>query len=59
MERQRKTVKGLLKTSTCTVCKKRFRTRSHFDALCNLCWADNEMRPYLNFGNVRGSSCVN
>ncbi len=31
----------------CSVCGKGFKSKSHFDAICNLCWADNEMRPYI------------
>ena len=40
--------------SRCSVCGKRFKSRSHFDAICNLCWADNEMRPYVALGAFRG-----
>jgi len=34
----------------CSLCGKHFKSRSHFDALCDYCWADNEMRPYVAFG---------
>ncbi len=36
-----------IKTSLCDMCGKHFKSHSHFDALCNLCWADNEMKPYF------------
>jgi hypothetical protein len=43
--------------SSCAVCGKDFKSYSHFDAICDLCWADNEMRPYsaapLNGRKVR------
>lgn len=39
----------------CSVCGKRFKTRAHFDAICHLCLADSEMKPYLNFGVLRGA----
>lgn len=42
------------KKSKCSVCQKHFKSRSHFDAICDLCWADNEMRPFLSFGGLRG-----
>lgn len=48
-----------LKTNKCMVCEKRFKSRSHFDAICDLCWADNEMRPYLALGGFRGAGFVN
>ncbi len=40
--------------SKCSLCRKRFKTHSHFDAICDLCWADNEMKPYIAFGGYRG-----
>jgi hypothetical protein len=41
------------KKYTCDVCGKSFRSKSHFDSICNLCWADNEMRPYITLGRIR------
>lgn len=41
--------------SRCSVCRKRFKSRSRFDYICNLCWADNEMKPYINFGSPRNT----
>lgn len=32
--------------SSCSVCGLVFKSYSHFDAICDVCWADNEMRPY-------------
>lgn len=43
----------------CSVCGKRFKSRSHFDAICNVCWADNEMRPYVALRSVKGAGFVN
>jgi len=43
----------------CTICKKHFKSRSHFDAICDLCWADHEMRPYLAPGGLRGVGFIN
>ncbi len=65
MEKSRKHLKAALfadendtskhsKLSRCSVCGKRFKSRSHFDAICNLCWADNEMKPYVAIGAYRG-----
>lgn len=40
--------------SRCVVCDKEFRSHSRLDAICDLCWADNEMRPYaIKFGCLR------
>lgn len=36
-----------LKINRCCLCGKGFKSRSQYDALCDLCWADNEMRPYV------------
>jgi hypothetical protein len=46
----KKTSGRTLHQRRCTVCGTRFRSLSHFDILCNVCWADNEMRPYLRSG---------
>lgn len=35
------------KVNHCHMCGKQFRSRSHHDALCDTCWADNEMQPYV------------
>lgn len=43
----------LTKLPKCRFCGKRFKSRSHFDALCDFCWADNEMRPYQSFRGFR------
>ena len=45
--------------SRCQVCGKSFKSNSHFDALCNVCWADNEMRPYFGARGLPGGSVVN
>lgn len=37
-----------LKINECHVCGKRFKSRSHYDALCDVCWADNDMKPYVS-----------
>jgi hypothetical protein len=47
----------LTKLCRCIVCGGDFKSRSLFDTLCNVCWADNEMRPYSgmrsrSFGGV-------
>ncbi len=66
MEQSRKCLKAALladdsdtpknsKLSRCSVCGKQFKSRSHFDAICNLCWADNEMRPYVALAASRGT----
>lgn len=46
-------------SSRCALCKKRFKSRSHLDVICDICWADNEMRPYLAVGGLRGAGFVN
>jgi hypothetical protein len=46
-------------SSQCALCKRRFKSRSHLDAICDVCWADNEMRPYLAVGGLRGAGFVN
>lgn len=55
---EEKDAQKISKLSKCNVCGKRFKSRSHFDALCDLCWADNEMRPYISFGAFRRSGMV-
>jgi len=47
------------KKNKCSLCGQTFESRSHFDALCNVCWADNEMKPYLAFGGFRRVAKVN
>lgn len=37
----------LSKVYDCPMCGRRFRSRSHLDTLCNACWADNELKPYV------------
>lgn len=47
------------KMNHCSVCGGKFRSHSHFDVLCNLCWAENEMKPYLAFGRHRRVGMAN
>jgi len=51
--------KGQSALAKCSVCGKKFNSRSHFDSICNLCWADNEMRPYVRLRGTGGSGFVN
>jgi hypothetical protein len=57
MDHSRKLAKQIAahrkRESACFICGKHFKSRSRFDAICNLCWADNEMRPYLAPGKSR------
>lgn len=49
-----------LKINQCHVCGKRFKSRSHYDALCDICWADNDMRPYVSrTRGYRGTGLMN
>lgn len=48
-----------LQSHQCALCKRRFKSRSHLDSICDVCWADNEMRPYLAIGGLRGAGFVN
>ncbi len=50
---------GKPKKYTCRVCGKHFRSKFHFDSICNLCWVDSEMKPYATLGRVRGPRLVN
>jgi len=42
----------------CAICGHRFKSRSHIDVLCNICWADNEMKAYLTFGGFRKGGMI-
>ena len=50
--------KPALPSCRCLVCGANFQSRSQLDALCNVCWADNEMRPY-GATRVFGGGMVN
>ena len=47
------------KMSRCKFCGKNFKSHSQFDALCNVCWADSEMRPYFGARGLPGGSMLN
>lgn len=42
-----------LHDENCRICGTSFKSFSRFEAICNGCWADNELKPYYqNFSGA-------